>query len=352
MIPARVFPLISSLGFTSAAYLRESAFVVPTNGRWSDNPVNTVYSPSVLYSEDSDQSNEPPQPPHKLTVAFTRESGKNAEIREALAAYPMCLLDTVIDQLDLPCIEHALGEEHGTLLQYASEGKINEFDYVVITSPEAARVFGEALRDTGGDATGTVMAAVGKATEKALKKFGLDVGFLPSEANGATLVEELPVIGRGICRVLYPVSAKAAETINEGLGSREVDGVACFEVTRLHSYDTVPVAFDDGQMKLMAATDVVCFGSPSAVDGWLRNVDKSQGHSDLPELMKKVPGNNGKVLAACIGTTTARAVLESGRWEPMDIYYPKNNPGMESWAESTGQALGDVHERSFWGGNW
>jgi len=348
MIATRLLTLFSSGVFTSAAYLRESAFVVPTNDRWSDN---TVYRPSVLFSDGSDQSNEPSP---KLTVAFTRESGKNDKIREAVAAHPVCSLDTQIDLVDLPCIEHALGEEHGTLLQYASEGKIDDFDYVIITSPEAARVFGEALRDTGGDATGTVMAAVGKATEKALNKFGLDVGFLPSEANGATLVEELPKIGRGACRVLYPVSAKAAETINEGLGSREVDGVACFEVTRLHTYDTVPVAFDDGQMKLMAATDVVCFGSPSAVDAWLRNVDESQGHNDLPEQMKKVPGNNGGVLAACIGTTTARAVLESGRWEPMDIYYPKNDPGIESWAASTGQAWGDVNERSFWGGggNW
>jgi hypothetical protein len=79
-------------------------------------------------------------------------------------------------------------------------------------------------------------------------------------------------------------------------------------------------------------------------------MDVKYNLQDVDEEAKKKLGarGNGNVLAACIGTTSARAVLESGRWNAMDIYYPKENPGVDSWADSIVQACGDVLERKFW----
>ena len=75
-----------------------------------------------------------------------------------------------------------------------------------------------------------------------------------------------------------------------------------------------------------------------------------QRFEDLDEDAKKKlgPDGNGNVLAACIGTTSARACLESGRWHATDIYYPKEDPGVESWAQSAAQAVADTLERKFW----
>ena len=96
--------------------------------------------------------------------------------------------------------------------------------------------------------------------------------------------------------------------------------------------------------------DVACFGSPSSVEAWLKNIDRARGFEDLDEDAKKKlgPDGNGNVLAACIGTTSARACLESGRWHATDIYYPKEDPGVESWAQSAAQAVADTLERKFW----
>jgi len=266
--------------------------------------------------------------------------------------------------VEMPCIEHARGDDLDDLVQLMKNGALTsekeeeEYQYIVVTSPEAARVFGQAIKTAELDVE-TMKAkvvAVGKATEKALQtQCNLNVDFVPSKANGETLAVELPPVmegtknNDGVTRVLYPASAKAADTIQEGLQSR-TDGA--FQVDRLNTYDTVSATFDDDQTRtMMEDVDIACFGSPSAVEAWLGNVDLALGIESLPDEDRQTAGN-GNVVAACIGTTTARACLESRRWEARNIYYPKENPGMDGWADSTAQALGDAMERKFWGGGW
>ena len=41
---------------------------------------------------------------------------------------------------------------------------------------------------------------------------------------------------------------------------------------------------------------------------------------------------------ACIGETTATAAREQG-WEEASIYYPKENPGIDGWADAVAEAL-------------
>jgi hypothetical protein len=94
---------------------------------------------------------------------------------------------------------------------------------------------------------------------------------------------------------------------------------------------------------------VACFDSCSAVQAWLHNIDVMLGIVDMDNDEKRAMGN-GNVLAACMGTETAKTCLESGRWEAQAIYYPKGeDPSLDGWTSTTMQAMGDATETKFWG---
>lgn len=76
------------------------------------------------------------------------------------------------------------------------------------------------------------LAAVGKATARALEDAGFPVDFVPSQHSGAGLVAEWPAPG---AHVLLPTSALAAPTVAEGLAA------AGCAVERIDAYTTEPV---------------------------------------------------------------------------------------------------------------
>lgn len=286
-----------------------------------------------------------------VNIALTRESGKNGKLMESLEKHPTrkMLENTLKVKLyEMPIIEHSDGPDLETFRQLVKDDQdMSAFDYVVITSPESAKTFGEVVQPSE---SLPKIAAVGKATKKALSNLGFEVNFVPSKANGEALANELPPVGElRLNNVLYPASFKAADTIQDILGKRKD---ASFRVQRLNTYDTVPVQFTEEQLHLaMDEMHIACFGSPTAVDAWIDNVDKALGTTDLTDDEKrKTPGSNGNVVAVCIGSTTARRCLESGRWQANDIYYPSRDPGLNGWVESCYSATGDVMERDFWGG--
>jgi uroporphyrinogen-III synthase len=288
-----------------------------------------------------------------LTVALTRELGKNDAIREAINNHPskdMLKNSLYLNLVEIPCIQHASGPDL-TMFQETvkKDPSLTQYQYILITSPESAKVFAENV-----DPTSSLpkIAAVGKATSKVLKKLGFSVNFIPSVANGESLAEELPPVSElGLNNILYPASFKAADTIQENLEKRKD---AAFRVVRMNTYDTVPAEFSQEQLDVaMDDIDIACFGSPSAVDAWLANIDRALGIQDLDDdAKKKVAGCNGNVVAVCIGSTTAKRVLETGRWHASDIYYPSVDPGMDGWAASCFMACSDVMEKQFWGGGW
>lgn len=104
--------------------------------------------------------------------------------------------------------------------------------------------------------------------------------------------------------------------------------------------------------ELLQDLGVACFASPEEVKQWVMDVDVALGIEDTAEEDKR--WTNGNVMAACIGTETARVCLESGRWEARNIYYAKGEKdSVQGWAASAVQAIGDLNERNFWGeGAW
>ena len=278
-----------------------------------------------------------------IGIALTREEGKNDALASAIASCAELMeanqYSVSLQTYELPCIQHADGPDYNQLkeilFQQATNTEIStKYDYVVITSPEAARVLASAWPWTGNANEGTTttgspprVAAVGKATELALRDAGINVSFVPSKATAQTLVAELPVLsndeGDRVINVLYPASAKAADVLANGLEDRAV-----FGVLRLDTYDTVPAEWDETQQEQARQCQIVCFASPSAIKGWIANT----------ETMGTNP--NGYV-AACIGETSAAACRTFG-WDDHRIWYPKEQPGMDGWVEAVMEAAATI----------
>lgn len=257
-----------------------------------------------------------------FVVALTREEGKNGKLRKALMSNERIsqLSETSglpVEMYELPCIEHADGADTEKLSPTLTT---SQYDYVAITSPEAAKVMATAWIDAGRPTLGKV-AAVGKATQESLIDFGIDVAFVPSKATAATLVKELPLSDAAVqegrpTTLLYPASAKAQDTLQNGLEERG------FTVTRLNTYDTVPASWSSDQISLAQSAKVACFASPSAVKAWLKNT----ANLDTP-----------RALASCIGETSATACRKN-EWEESNIFYPEK-PGVDGWAVAVADAL-------------
>lgn len=102
-------------------------------------------------------------------------------------------------------------------------------DWLVVTSHTAVRILQEAGLLDG---LALKVAAVGRATARALKDAGVDVDLVPQQQSGAGLVDAWADPG---ARVLLPVSALAAPTVGDGLREQGCD------VTRVDLYTTEPL---------------------------------------------------------------------------------------------------------------
>ena len=227
-------------------------------------------------------------------VALTRELGKNGKFQKMLAKRG-------ITGRELPCINFEnLGAPLATALK-------EEWEYVVVTSPEAASVFSEGWAAAGNPSLR--VACVGAGTGQALLDLGIEPVFVPSKSTGKVLGDELPgPAANG--RVLYPASAKAANHVQDGLTARG------FQVVRLNTYDTVSATWTDEQWEVGKNAAVVAFASPSATEIWTERMGTQYA-------------------AACIGETSADACKKAGFSQ---IFFPQS-PGLDGWADSVEEAL-------------
>lgn len=256
-------------------------------------------------------------------VALTREAGNNGKLMQAIQSSSK--LGEKVEQLqfiELPCIEHVEGPDASTLPVVLAT---TPFDYICITSPEAAIVFLKAwelakeMYKPSHEAPLGKIAVVGKATEQVLSQHGLDVAFVPTKATAKVLADELPAFQREghLTTVLYPASLQAKTNLEDGLSKR-----GDFLVRRLNTYDTLPAEWTQDQVMLAKQCKVACFGSPSAVNGWTKNLHYDRGN---------------QVLAACIGETSAEECRRLN-WDESTIFYP-TKPGIEGWVDAVAQAL-------------
>mmetsp|Transcript_43628 Transcript_43628/g.79540 ORF Transcript_43628/g.79540 Transcript_43628/m.79540 type:complete len:316 (-) Transcript_43628:27-974(-) len=251
-----------------------------------------------------------------LRVALTREEGQNGKLRALLEKAIAAESIRDVELVEIPCIEHGDGGDLEEVVQLLSGSKVQDAafpaDVIVLTSPEGARVFLRALDEAALQRPPVPIATVGKGTTAILSRRGLDVAFEPSKANAETLAAELPAdLGP---RVMYLSSAIAPGTLQQGLEARG------FEIMRLNTYTTRGVKEVSSQQKsLMDSTEIVTFGSPSAVRSWAQLC-------------------NRRALAACIGGTSEAAAKEAG----FEKVLAPSSPGVPGWAEVTMSAVQDL----------
>lgn len=137
---------------------------------------------------------------------------------------------------------------------------LGQRDRLVLTSRAAADAVGAAL---AGDRIAAPVAVVGAATHAAANRAGLRPDFVASRPDGATLARELPLPDG---HVLLARSDRALPTLPRLLRAR---GARVREVVAY--YTEVATAADVAQARaaLEETCPVVCFASPSAVDGFL-----------------------------------------------------------------------------------
>ncbi|ONL94372.1 Uroporphyrinogen-III synthase chloroplastic [Zea mays] len=140
-------------------------------------------------------------------VVVTREQGKNARLISALEKHN-------VHPLELPLIKHVEGPDTDRLLDVLRNDK---FDWIIVTSPEAAAVFLQGWKAAGSPKVR--VAVVGEGTARVFHEVSesddqsLELAFSPSKALGKVLASELPRSNRNSCKVLYPASAKAGHEI-------------------------------------------------------------------------------------------------------------------------------------------
>ncbi|HIG73429.1 MAG TPA: uroporphyrinogen-III synthase [Bacteroidetes bacterium] len=165
--------------------------------------------------------------------------------------------------------------------------------WVVFTSRTGVRFGMRAIRETRADGwpAGVRIAAVGPGTAEALREEGVTADFVPRDAIGDVLVEELPLTSGD--RVVLLRSHIGREAIVTGLAAR---GAVVDDVP---AYRTLTEADPHAAAQALGARpDAVTFTSPSTVRGFL---------SSLPDL-----GPLADVALVAIGPVTADALAPFG----------------------------------------
>ena len=180
------------------------------------------------------------------------------------------------------------------------------YDWLVLTSPRAARAWLALLERTRGTGqripereSGPRTAVVGPATARVLREAGRRVDRVADVRSATGLVAAFRAEGDAAgARVLCPCSDMASDELAEGL--RELGA----RVDRVVAYRTVaspPDAVEVARAATAGTVRVVTFTSPSTVEGFFAALDAAAA-----------AWLTGRLAAAAIGSTTRDALAAAG----------------------------------------
>lgn len=163
------------------------------------------------------------------------------------------------------------------------------FDWLVVTSPNAARAYLAAHPPLGaGPVRAPQVAAVGAATAAVLTEAGLGVALVPAQQRAVGLVAQFAA-STGTGRVLLVQAAEASPTMATGLAALG------WHVATVQPYRSVPALPTAGQQLAALSADAVLFASGSAARAWVA-----------------VFGDTTPPLVVAIGPETAAAAEQVG----------------------------------------
>ena len=172
--------------------------------------------------------------------------------------------------------------------------EIETFDGVFITSLKAAEIVAAKLGETGKDFNGRFYV-LGKRSRDLLNKSGCRVFFNENATTAETLLKLIPAEELKNKRFLFPCGNRSLRVVPETLRNvSEVVETIVYRTTEIETSETELFGLKEkcerGQI------DVICFFSPSGVEGFLNKFE------DFKQREIKI---------AAIGETTARFISEN-----------------------------------------
>ena len=196
------------------------------------------------------------------------------------------------EAIEVPSIEVHDAVDGGAGLRMAV-GRLREYDWVVVTSPNGARALLVTLRTLGLDTRAfgdCKVAAIGPGTAEALAAGNLLVDLVPPQFVAESLVDAFPDAPPEGGRVLLARAAVARDVLPRGLAALG------WEVEVVEAYRTVPAPLDEDRRTRLADADLITFTSSSTVTRFL----DAAGPAGVPPVV------------AAIGPVTAATAREQG----------------------------------------
>lgn len=213
-----------------------------------------------------------------LRVAVTRARNQASTLADRLRL-------AGAEPIEIPTIAIEEPADGGAALADAL-GRVGDYDWLVVTSPNGARRVLDGLHDAR-SLGGVGVAAIGSGTAEVLRAGNVVADLVPERSVGEGLLEVFP---HGPGRVLVARAAVARDVLPEGLAELG------WEVDVVDAYRTVAVPPSPAGRKALATADVVTFTSSSTVTNLLAHV----GSHELPPVV------------ACIGPVTAATARSRG----------------------------------------
>lgn len=188
--------------------------------------------------------------------------------------------------VEVPVIRIAAPDDGGASL-LSSVRDLASYDWVVLTSPNAAERFLRAVDESAIGHADLKIACVGPGTASVVRDGGRSVALVADRAVGEGLVESFP-LGSG--RVLLPCAAVARSVVPDGLRARG------WTVDEVVAYRTEPIPADPVRRSAVGEADAIAFTSSSTVRAFV----SSLGTDALPPIV------------VSIGPETTATLIEHG----------------------------------------
>lgn len=193
------------------------------------------------------------------------------------------------EPVEVPMIDFAAPSDDGAAAR-AAINQLDRYDWVVLTSPNGARAFGELLSSRAGGSALPRIACVGPGTARQLTDRGIGVDLVPDRSVAEGLLASFPSAPASGASLLLFQAEVSRDVLHEGLAELG------WAVDRVAGYRTIDAALTLDDRTAAADSDIVTFMSSSAVDRFVRLV----GSESLPPVV------------ACIGPITADTARAAG----------------------------------------
>ena len=240
------------------------------------------------------------------TIAITRAVDQAGPLKERLEALGAAVVE-------VPVIAIAEPADGGDGLR-AAINDLHTYDWVVLTSPNAAARFFGALTGQGqGQGVGPNVAVVGPGTGDVVQRAGGVVHFVPNRSVGEGIVETFPSVASATKggRVLLPQAAAARPTVADGLRN------AGWSVDVVEAYRTVAAVPDEGRVAAALAADAVVFTSSSTAQRFadIADIADIADRTDKADRTRSadIAGSVGWPLIISMGPQTTLTVESLGR---------------------------------------